>query len=209
MIAVQPVQPEGTTLVGRATDAFTRYRDGERPALDELVATVTPLLWRTVRETGLDTGASEDVVQTVWLSLLRKADSIREPGTVVKWLIITARREAWRVSKRVRSEAGRTGGVIGVDNEEQLDLPEQREALTDETVLRTTEQRRLWEHVQLLPARCRQLISVIAFADRPDYSHIAESLGMPIGSIGPTRGRCLAKLRDQLASDPEWEGQLS
>jgi RNA polymerase sigma factor (sigma-70 family) len=203
------VQPEGLTLVGRATEAFTRYRDGDRPALDELVATVTPLLWRTVRETGLDVAASEDVVQTVWLALLRKVDSIREPGTVVKWLITTARREAWRVSKRVRAEAGRTGGVLGVDDEEQLDLPEQRDALPDETVFRTTEQRRLWEHVQLLPPRCRQLISVIAFADRPDYSHIAESLGMPVGSIGPTRGRCLAKLRAQLSSDPEWEGQLS
>ena len=209
MITVQPVQPEGTTLVGRATDAFTRYRGGDRPALDDLVATVTPLLWRTVRETGLDSAAAEDVIQTVWLALLRKAESIREPGTVVKWLITTARREAWRVSKRVRTEAGRTGGVLGVDDEEQLDLPEQRESLPDETVFRTTEQRRLWEHVQLLPPRCRQLISVIAFADRPDYAHIAESLGMPVGSIGPTRGRCLAKLRDQLASDPEWEGQLS
>lgn len=197
------------SLVGRATDAFARFRAGDRPALDELVATVTPLLWRTVRETGLDTSASEDVVQTVWLSLLRKGDDIREPATIVKWLLTTARREAWRVSKRVRTEVGRNGGVLGVDDEEQLDLPEQREGLTDETVFRTTDQRRLWEHVQLLSPRCRQLICVIAFADRPDYAHIAEALGMPVGSIGPTRGRCLAKLRDQLSSDPEWEGNLS
>jgi RNA polymerase sigma factor (sigma-70 family) len=201
--------PEGGTLVGRATDAFSRYRDGDRPALDELVATVTPLLWRTVRETGLDRAASEDVVQTVWLALLRKADTIRDPGTVVKWLLTTARREAWRVSKRVRNEVGRTGGVLGVDSEEQLDLPQTPDGLPEEVVFRSTEQRRLWEHVQLLPQRCRQLVSVIAFADRPDYSHIAESLGMPIGSIGPTRGRCLAKLREQLSSDPEWEGLLS
>jgi RNA polymerase sigma factor (sigma-70 family) len=209
VITVQSVQPEGTTLVGRATDAFTRYRDGDRPALDELVATVTPLLWRTVRETGLDAATSEDVIQTVWLALLRKAESIREPGTVVKWLITTSRREAWRVGKRVRAEAGRTAGVLGVDDEEQLDLPVQRDELPDETVFRTTEQRRLWEHVQLLPQRCRQQISEIAFADRTDYDHIAETLGKPVGTNGPTRGRCLAKLRDQLASDPEWEGQLS
>jgi len=51
-------------------------------------------------------------------------------------------------------------------------------------------------------------IRVIAFADKPDYAHLAESLGMPVGSIGPTRGRCLAKLRDLLAGDPHWEGQL-
>jgi RNA polymerase sigma factor (sigma-70 family) len=202
-------RPEGETLVGRATTAFTDYQAGDRQALDLLVETVTPLLWRTVRETGLDTVASEDVIQTVWLALLRKADTIREPRTVVKWLLTSARREAWRVSKRVRSDLGHTGAVFGVDEEELLALPEQRDSLPDETVLRDTRQRQLWQHVQALPDRCRQLLSVIAFADRPDYSHIAESLGMPVGSIGPTRGRCLAKLRDLLAGDPHWEGELS
>ena len=202
-------RPEGETLVGRATAAFTDYQAGDRQALDHLVETVTPLLWRTVRETGLDTVASEDVIQTVWLALLRKADTIREPRTVVKWLLTSARREAWRVSKRVRADLGHTGAVFGVDGEELLALPEQRDSLPDETVLRDTRQRQLWHHVQALPDRCRQLLSVIAFADRPDYSHIAESLGMPVGSIGPTRGRCLAKLRDLLAGDPHWEGELS
>lgn len=203
------VQPEGVTLVGRATDAFTRYRDGERAALDELVETVTPLLWRTVRETGLDSSAAEDVVQTVWLSLLRSAGSVRDPRSVVKWLLTSARREAWRASTRRRTDIARTGAVIGVDPEETLDLPAQRDSLPDETVLRDERQRRLWDHVQELPARCRQLICVIAFADRPDYALIAESLGMPVGSIGPTRGRCLTKLRALLAGDPRWEGQLS
>ena len=73
-------------------------------------------------------------------------------------------------------------------------------------MFRDDRQRRLWEHVQGLPERCRELMRVIAFADRPDYALIAESLGMPVGSIGPTRGRCLAKLRQLLASDPQWEG---
>ena len=50
---------------------------------------------------------------------------------------------------------------------------------------------------------------VIAFADRPDYATIADSMGMPVGSIGPTRGRCLAKLRQELAADPQWEGRVS
>ena len=203
------VHPERSTLVGRATDAFARYQAGDRPALDELVETVTPLLWRTVREVGLDTAASEDVVQTVWLSLLRKADTVRDPHSVVKWLLTSARREAWRVSANVRTEVGRTGAVLGVDAEETLGLPERREVLPDEVVFRDDRQRRLWHHVQDLSARCRQLICVIAFADRPDYALIAESLGMPVGSIGPTRGRCLAKLRDLLAGDPQWEGQLS
>ena len=61
---------------------------------------------------------------------------------------------------------------------------------------------RLWQHIAQLPERCRALLRVIAFADRPDYAAVAESLGMPIGSIGPTRGRCLAKLRLQLGQRP-------
>jgi RNA polymerase sigma factor (sigma-70 family) len=203
------VHPEPSTLVGRAGDAFARYQAGDRAALDQLVETVTPLLWRTVREAGLDAAASEDVVQTVWLSLLRRAGTVRDPRAVVKWLLTSARREAWRASARLRTDGAHTGGVLGVDPEETLGLPEQREALPDESVLRDERQRRLWQHVQALPARCRQLICVIAFADRPDYALIAESLGMPVGSIGPTRGRCLTKLRALLAGDPHWEGQLS
>jgi RNA polymerase sigma factor (sigma-70 family) len=199
-------QAGGETLVTKASSAFARYRSGDRSGFDELVEVVTPLMWQTVRGAGVDAVAAEDVVQTVWMSLLRSAESIRDSQTVVKWLLTSTRREAWRVRRRVRADVGRTGAVFGVDGEEMMAVPVQREALPDEVVVRNTRQRRLWAHVQELPERCRQLIGVIAFADRPDYAHIAGALGMPVGSIGPTRGRCLAKLRDLLARDPQWEG---
>lgn len=206
---MRAAHPGGTTLVDRATEAFARYRAGEREALDELVETVTPLLWRSVRETGLDLASSEDVVQTVWLTLLRSGDSVRDPRAVVKWLLTTARREAWRTSRRVHDETARHGGSLGDEPEEALDLPADRSPLPEDAVFRDERQRCLWTHVQGLPSRCRQLLCVIAFADRPDYALIAESLGMPVGSIGPTRGRCLAKLRGLLAEDPRWEGMLT
>jgi len=206
---MKTAHPDGSTLVDRATDAFTRYRAGEREALDELVDAVTPLLWRTVREAGLDVPASEDVVQTVWLTLLRGGDSVRDPRAVVKWLLTAARREAWRVSRRVHDDTVRHGGTLSDGPEEALDLPAQRESLPEDVVFRDESQRCLWTHVQGLSPRCRQLLCVIAFADRPDYALIAESLGMPVGSIGPTRGRCLAKLRGLLDEDPRWEGMLS
>ena len=62
----------------------------------------------------------------------------------------------------------------------------------------------LWQHFQRLPDRCRTLLRILAQAGRPDYAAVAEALGMPIGSIGPTRGRCLAKLREMLLADPGW-----
>jgi DNA-directed RNA polymerase specialized sigma24 family protein len=62
----------------------------------------------------------------------------------------------------------------------------------------------LWQHFRRLPERCRTLLRIVAEVDRPDYSMVAEALGMPRGSIGPTRGRCLAKLREMLMADRSW-----
>jgi RNA polymerase sigma factor (sigma-70 family) len=200
---------DGETLVARAAQAFRAFQQGDRRAFDDLVATVTPLLWQTVRSQGVDQTVAEDVVQTVWMSLLHSADNVRDPQTVVKWLITSTRRESWRVTKRLRADISRNAAIFGVDGEEVLSIPVQRETLPDEVVLADVNQQLLWNHVQDLPERCRALIRVIAYADKPDYAQIAESLGMPVGSIGPTRGRCLAKLRDQLARDPEWEGTRS
>jgi DNA-directed RNA polymerase specialized sigma24 family protein len=75
---------------------------------------------------------------------------------------------------------------------------------TMDVVLRSQDQSLLWRHVRDLPERCQTLLRVIALADRPDYAQVAEALGMPVGSIGPTRGRCLAKLRAALVADPKW-----
>jgi RNA polymerase sigma factor (sigma-70 family) len=196
------------TLVARAALSFAEFQAGDRASFDDLVEVMTPLMWRTVRGAGLDQVQGEDVLQTVWMSLLRGAASIREPQTIVKWLLTSTRREAWRLSKRARVDQGRSGAVFGVDDEEVMALPLRRADEPDEVAFRDERQRHLWRHVQGLPARCRQLLGVIAYADKPDYAHLAESLGMPVGSIGPTRGRCLAKLRDQLARDPHWEGLL-
>jgi RNA polymerase sigma factor (sigma-70 family) len=195
------------TLVGRAADAFASYQGGERSAFDELVTMLTPLLWHTVRAAGVDAVAAEDVVQTTWMRLLHSSASIRDPQTVVKWLLTAVRREAWRVSKRARAELLKTATLFGEEGEQIAELPTREDQAPEELVFRHDRQRRLWGHVEALPARCRELLRVIAFADRPDYARIADSLGMPVGSIGPTRGRCLSKLRQELAADPQWEGR--
>jgi RNA polymerase sigma factor (sigma-70 family) len=198
-------QPGDDTLVHRASQAFSSYVAGDRAAFDELVSLLTPLLWHTVRAQGVDRLAAEDVVQTIWMRLLHSSGSIRDPQTVVKWLLTAARREAWRVTKRARADMIRTAALFGQEGDELTTIPAQPEDLPEERVFRDDRQTRLWHHVQTLPERCRELMRVIAFADRPDYALIAESLGMPVGSIGPTRGRCLAKLRMALAADAHWD----
>jgi RNA polymerase sigma factor (sigma-70 family) len=189
--------PVSETLASRAAVLFSAYREGDEARMAELVALLTPILWHTVRAQRLDRESAEDVLQTTWLALVRGADSISDPQAVLQWLIVSARREAWRVVKRadrVEPKEFDAGDLVAPST----DIPE-------ELVLRNDGDSRLWHHLAALPERCRALLRVIAFADRPDYAAVAKSLGMPVGSIGPTRGRCLAKLRLQLANDPTWE----
>ena len=186
------------SLATRAGRLFSRYRAGGEDQMAELVKILTPILWHTARASRLDTAAAEDVLQTVWLTLVRKADTITEPLAVLQWMVVTTKREAWRVARtqaRVRPEDLEAEGALRSDDSESV----------EDAVLRATSDNRLWQHVEGLPERCRALLRVIAFADRPDYAELAQALGMPQGSIGPTRGRCLAKLRLALAQDPTWE----
>jgi RNA polymerase sigma factor (sigma-70 family) len=186
------------SLANRAGRLFSQYRAGDEDQMAELVKILTPILWHTARASRLDTAAAEDVLQTVWLTLVRKADTITEPRAVLQWMVVTTKREAWRVARtqaRVRPTDLETEDALRSDDSESV----------EDAVLRATSDNRLWQHVEGLPERCRALLRVIAFADRPDYADLAQALGMPQGSIGPTRGRCLAKLRLALAQDPTWE----
>jgi RNA polymerase sigma factor (sigma-70 family) len=194
MIEADPVSE---TLASRAASLFSAYRAGDEAKMAELVALVTPILWHTVRAQRVDHASAEDVLQTSWLALVRSAASISDPQAVLQWLIVSARREAWRVVKRA--------GRVEPTEFDAADLITAADDLPDAVVMRTDGADRLWHHLAELPERCRELLRVIAFADRPDYADVAKSLGMPVGSIGPTRGRCLAKLRLQLANDPAWE----
>ncbi len=185
-------------LADRAAAAFAAYRAGDETAMSELVGMLTPLLWHTARSQGLDAGSAEDVVQTAWLRLYEHAAAVTDPQAVLKWVVTTTRREAWAVSK-----AGRRADLVA-EPAVDLDSATPPTDAPDATLLRGETQRLLWRHLRSLPERCQSLLRVIAVADRPDYAAIAESLGMPIGSIGPTRGRCLAKLRAALEADPTW-----
>ena len=182
------------SLAERCGAAFEAYRGGDRDRMAELVTAVSPILWHTVRTYRLDTQAAEDVIQSTWLALVRRADSVHDPRAVLQWLIVTARREAWRVSGAQRK-------VEPTDWEgEELVAPAAEEP--ESRTVRGARDEHLWRAVTALSERCQRLLRVIAFADRPDYAQVSRALGMPVGSIGPTRGRCLAQLRAVLSADP-------
>lgn len=183
------------TVWGEAARAFDRWLTGDRDGLRDLVAVMTPVLWHVVRAYGLPRDVAEDVIQTTWLALVRRSHAIVDATAVGGWLTTTARREAWRAARGA-------GNALPVDDDEiALRLPRQRSAEAD--VVDREGNRKLWAAVDELPERCRRLLRVVAFEDRPDYASLAVDLDMPVGSIGPTRGRCLAKLRVALIAKGE------
>jgi RNA polymerase sigma factor (sigma-70 family) len=189
--------PAPDTLASRAAVLFAAFRAGDESKMGDLVTLLTPILWHTVRAQRVERETAEDVVQTTWLALVRNAETINDPQAVLQWLIVSARREAWRVVKREDR--------VDLREFEPDDVSTASTDLPEHIVVQGAADTRLWHHIAQLSERCRELLRVVAFADRPDYAAIAEALEMPIGSIGPTRGRCLAKLRVSLANDPAWE----
>jgi RNA polymerase sigma factor (sigma-70 family) len=187
---------EGSGLSARMATDLRAHRAGDPEAMSRLVRRATPLLWHVARGFRLDAGTAEDVVQNTMLALVRHGDSIAEPHAALRWMIVTARREAIRAAQAAdRAEVVEDPGYALVAPES--DSPEP-------SLLANTAQQALWRNIARLSERCQRLLRVIAFAERPDYAALSSALGMPVGSIGPTRGRCLAKLRSLLTADPEW-----
>ncbi len=186
------VRGESSAIWEQAARAFDAWRSQTPGAMDELVHTMTPVLWHVVRAYGLDHTHTEDVVQTTWLALVQRSGAIADPTAVAAWLTTTARREAWRVSTRSRT-------TVTVDDEVLEYVAGEQESAEDAAVARDGESL-LWACVRSLSDRCQRLLRVVAFDERPDYARIAVDLDIPVGSIGPTRGRCLAKLRAALVA---------
>jgi RNA polymerase sigma factor (sigma-70 family) len=180
----------------RLAASLDRARGGDGDALGDVVRELNPLLWHVARAQGLGRDAAADVVQTTWLELVRRLDQIRSPQALTAWLVTTTRRQAWHVRAGQRRESGEEPDELVDVGDGSPDVPD--------LVAAEERHRLLWRHVHRLSERCRALLRVVAFVERPDYTVIAEALGMPHGSIGPTRGRCLAKLRDMLLADPAW-----
>jgi RNA polymerase sigma factor (sigma-70 family) len=175
------------------TDTFSatatllaRAAQGDQSAWDELVNEHTRLLWSVARSFRLDAADANDVVQTTWLRLVEHLDRIEDPTRLVGWLVTTARREAMRVLRR----SGRERPVV---EDTVLDRPDEGPPV-DTALLTNERDRALWQAFERLNDKCRQLLQ-IAVNEPKAYDEISAALGMPIGSIGPTRRRCLTQLR--------------
>jgi RNA polymerase sigma factor (sigma-70 family) len=174
-------------------ELFAGVRAGDQAAWDALVERFSSLLWGVARGHRLDTATAADVVQTTWLKLVENLDRIREPAALPGWLSTTARRECLRVL-RIDDR------VQPVDTDDLVTVVAEVDPV-DTGLLTNERDQWLWAAFERLGDRCRQLLRVLMADPPPAYDAVAEALQMPIGSIGPTRGRCLNKLRDILGED--------
>jgi len=173
--------PDTVALVRRAAD-------GDLKAWEGLVDQYARLIWSITRDFKLGESDAADVAQTTWLRLLEHIHRIQYPDRVGSWLAATARNECLRnlaVRKRV---------VLGHDDVE-LETAVAHGPEVDERLLADERAQVVRDALSSLPRRWQRLLELL-MADPPaSYADISDELGLPIGSIGPTRGRCLARLR--------------
>ena len=168
--------------------------EGDQSAWDQLIDDHAQLVYAVARRQGLGESDVEDVFQAVFMNLFRSLSRVRDAESIPKWLITSAKRESWRVARWQRETP------MSALGDPESAPPRSDSASTDENDIEQFEN----EHTLRLALSqvgrpCTELLTALFASSGPEnYESVAQSLGMPIGSIGPTRSRCLSKLRKRL-----------
>lgn len=163
--------------------------DGDRSAWDALVDRFGQMVWSTARSFRLDDATAKDVSQTVWLKLIENVDRIKDPERLPGWLATTCRREALRVVKR---------GERIIATEFEYDVEDDAPSF-EELLIGDEQNRMVVKAFHTLDDVCRELLRLMTVEPALSYEEISEVTGRPIGSLGPTRSRCLAKLKSAIS----------
>ena len=174
------------------TELMSRVATGDVHAWHQLVDQHIGWLWSVARSYRLSEADSADAIQTTWLRLLEHIDRINEPARVGAWLSTTLRRECLRILAH--------GKRVSPTEEAVLDRPDTAPA-ADLVLLMEEDKVALHAAIAELPPRWRELMMMLLDDPAPSYEEISRRLGMPIGSIGPTRGRCLERLRAYMTAE--------
>jgi RNA polymerase sigma factor (sigma-70 family) len=171
------------------TDLVTRARNGDKQAWNALVERYAPLIWSICSRHRLGGTHADDVGQSVWLQLVDQLDKVRDPAALPGWLATTTRRECARA---LRAAHGPHAARYALDAET---VPDDQARMAEQQVLVAERHAALREAFAHLPPCDQQLIALLIQDPPVPYAEIGARLGIPVGSIGPTRGRCLDKLR--------------
>jgi RNA polymerase sigma factor (sigma-70 family) len=169
----------------RVADLVAAAANGDAGGWDALVDRFAGLVWSIARGYHLGSADAADVSQVVWLRLVESLSRIREPGSVGAWIASVTRHECLRVIRKAGREIPVESDTLEVAGTDDLDVA----LLVGEHGVA------LSRALDRLSPRCRTLMRVLMADPRPSYEEIAAALDIPIGSIGPTRQRCLDRLR--------------
>ena len=165
---------------------------GDQAAWGGLVEEYDGLVRSVARSFRLQASDVHDVAQTTWLRLVQHLHSIQNPERLAGWLAVTARRESLAILRRASREAPRP--MVDETPDSAVDL---EGSVVDREVARE-----LWSSVDRLSPRQQKLLIALFREELDSYDDVAARCAMPIGSIGPTRARCLQRLRE----DPRLSG---
>ena len=170
-------------------DLVSRARNGDEQAWDALVIRYAPLIWSICRKHRLPGADAEEVGQSVWLHLVEHLDKVRCPAALPGWLATTTKRECARVLRTPRrAQAARSPADIE-------NIPEEQTRTAEQELLAAERHAALREALMDLPPSGQQLIAMLTVDPPMPYAEIGARLGIPVGSIGPTRARYLDRLR--------------
>jgi RNA polymerase sigma factor (sigma-70 family) len=184
------VRPVGDDLL--VAELVARARHGDQRAWDALVERYAPLVWSICHRYRLGEDAG-DVAQSVWLALVGQLNAIRDPAALPGWLATTTRRECCRALCAARRLP--TAGQFL----DAADIPDERAETAEEELLAAERHAALREAFADLPTGYRELLALLLQDPPLPYAQIGARLGIPVGSIGPSRARCLDKLRQHPA----------
>jgi RNA polymerase sigma factor (sigma-70 family) len=165
-------------------------KSGDQTAWSELVDRFGQMVWSIARSFRLDEAAAKDVSQTVWLRLVENIERIDDPERLPGWLATTARREALRV-QGLRDRF--------VPTEFEYDVPDEQPSL-ESMLIEDEAAREVVAAFETISEDCRQLLRLLTTDPPLSYEEISELVDRPIGSLGPTRARCIERLKAAISS---------
>lgn len=162
--------------------------EGDAAAWERLVDRFAGLVWSVARAHGLSPADAADVSQTVWLRLVEHLGRIRDAERLPGWLSTTTRNESLRVLRNQQRQ-------VPADDPFGEDADDDDASAVDAALLARERDSLVWAAFERLSTPCQLLLRLLMADPPPSYQEIGETLGMPVGSIGPTRARCLERLR--------------
>lgn len=183
MSTTRPPEPPSLTAL------VTAAADGDHHAWKALVDRFAPLVWAICRGFRLPDPEAADVTQTVWLTAIEKLSTVREPEAFPGWIVTTSRRECLRVIERRAKDAP------SIDMSEFEFGADPAQTAPDADLLAAERRAVVRAGFAQIPENCQKLLALVVMADEVSYAQISAKLNIPTGSIGPTRSRCLDKLR--------------